>query len=72
MVPATYLGRSLTSVCCIFGLIVIAMPIPIIVNNFTIYYVEARQRDKLIQLKEDIKKSEELNLEPRENSKFIL
>ena len=47
MVPATDLGRIIGAMCAIFGVLTIALPVPVIVNNFAMYYSYAQARKKL-------------------------
>uniref|UniRef100_A0A0K2TXY0 Potassium voltagegated channel protein Shablike [Bombyx mori] n=1 Tax=Lepeophtheirus salmonis TaxID=72036 RepID=A0A0K2TXY0_LEPSM len=44
--PVTLWGKIIASVCAICGVLFLAMPIPIIVNNFEQYYKEKLSQDK--------------------------
>ena len=43
--PATIPGKLLGSMCAVSGVLVLALPIPIVVDNFADYYKEQKQID---------------------------
>jgi hypothetical protein len=51
IVPKTALGYIVGSMCAISGVLTIALSVPAIVNNFTLYYTHAQSRQKLRERK---------------------
>ncbi|VDD90253.1 unnamed protein product [Enterobius vermicularis] len=47
MVPKTYLGMLVGSVCALMGVLTIALPVPVIVANFSNLYSHSQARAKL-------------------------
>ena len=47
MAPTTTVGKFIGSICAVCGVLTIALPVPVIVNNFSLYYSHAQARLKL-------------------------
>ena len=47
MVPKTYLGMFVGALCALGGVLTVALPVPVIVSNFSMYYSHTQARAKL-------------------------
>ena len=47
MVPRTYAGMIIGALCALAGVFTIALPVPVIVSNFTMFYSHTQAREKL-------------------------
>lgn len=47
MTPKTYVGMLVGSICALSGVLVIALPVPVIVSNFALFYSHTQARAKL-------------------------
>ncbi|XP_059146206.1 potassium voltage-gated channel protein Shaw-like isoform X6 [Physella acuta] len=47
MVPKTYVGMFVGALCALAGVLCIALPVPVIVSNFALFYSHTQARSKL-------------------------
>jgi len=52
--PTTVLGKLIGSCCGVSGILVMALPIPIVVENFGAYYMEQKKRAVIAAKKQDL------------------
>ena len=64
IVPVTGFGKVIGTMCSICGVLVIALPIPIIGNNFAAFYKNERRREQLANKKSDIEKARRKGMIP--------
>lgn len=55
--PATAVGQMIGSLCAVLGVLVIALPIPIIGNNFAEFYQNQVQREQILKQREDVERA---------------
>lgn len=52
--PQTYLGMLVGSFCALTGVLTIALPVPVIVSNFAMFYSHSQARSKMPKKKRNI------------------
>uniref|UniRef100_A0A1I8BQ78 BTB domain-containing protein n=1 Tax=Meloidogyne hapla TaxID=6305 RepID=A0A1I8BQ78_MELHA len=69
----TYLGRLVGSVCAVMGVLSIALPVPVIVSNFAMFYSHSQAREKLPRKRRRVLPVEQVRLQFRRHaqSSFI-
>jgi len=61
MTPHTYLGRIIGSVCALAGVLTIALPVPVIVSNFAMYYSHSQARSKMPKKRRGVLSLDQIN-----------
>lgn len=54
MTPSTYLGMVVGSLCALTGVLTIALPVPVIVSNFAMFYSHTQARAKMPKKKRNV------------------
>lgn len=52
--PQTYLGMLVGSFCALTGVLTIALPVPVIVSNFAMFYSHSQARSKMPKKKRNV------------------
>uniref|UniRef100_F1LBS8 Potassium voltage-gated channel protein Shaw n=2 Tax=Ascaris TaxID=6251 RepID=F1LBS8_ASCSU len=64
MTPHTYLGRIIGSVCALAGVLTIALPVPVIVSNFAMYYSHTQARSKMPKKRRGVLSLDQVKQQP--------
>lgn len=71
MYPDTIAGYFVGGACALSGTVILALTIPILSNNFTVYYTHTRTRDQA-DVKEKIRQSQQLLLQKDSFKKSLI
>ncbi|KAG8195706.1 hypothetical protein JTE90_002969 [Oedothorax gibbosus] len=64
MVPKTYVGMLVGALCALAGVLTIALPVPVIVSNFTMFYSHTQAREKLPKQRRRVLPVEQVRVRP--------
>lgn len=64
MTPHTYLGRIIGSVCALMGVLTIALPVPVIVSNFAMFYSHTQARSKMPKKRRGVLSLDQIKQQP--------
>ncbi|KAL1283739.1 Potassium voltage-gated channel protein Shaw [Trichinella pseudospiralis] len=65
MTPKTYLGMIVGSLCALTGVLTIALPVPVIVSNFAMFYSHTQARAKLPKKRRRVLPLEQVRMQTR-------
>uniref|UniRef100_A0A1I7XJB5 BTB domain-containing protein n=1 Tax=Heterorhabditis bacteriophora TaxID=37862 RepID=A0A1I7XJB5_HETBA len=68
MTPHTSFGRLVGSLCAVMGVLTIALPVPVIVSNFAMFYSHTQARDKLPKKRRRVLPVEQIRLQARRHA----
>ncbi|TKR80388.1 hypothetical protein L596_014468 [Steinernema carpocapsae] len=71
MTPHTYLGRLVGSLCAVMGVLTIALPVPVIVSNFAMFYSHTQAREKLPRKRRRVLPIEQVRMHVRRHAQVI-
>ena len=64
--PHTAMGSVIGGLCAVWGVLLVALTIPVISNNFTLFYLHARTREDI-----DVRQVEGIRKDPTEIGEII-
>ncbi|KAI6204770.1 hypothetical protein M3Y94_00715200 [Aphelenchoides besseyi] len=71
MVPRTAIGRLVGGTCAIFGVLTIALPVPVIVSNFSMFYSHSQAREKLPRKRRRVLPVEQVRMQVRRHAQAM-
>ncbi|CAD6185187.1 unnamed protein product [Caenorhabditis auriculariae] len=71
MTPHTSFGRLVGSLCAVMGVLTIALPVPVIVSNFAMFYSHNQARDKLPKRRRRVLPVEQIRLQARRHAAVL-
>ncbi|KAF7624811.1 BTB domain-containing protein [Meloidogyne graminicola] len=64
MTPHTWSGRLIGSLCALTGVLTLALPVPVIVANFAMYYSHTQARSKMPKRRRGVLSMEQIKQQP--------